>query len=450
MIKLNDRLRYILIYGLFLGFALSYPYAGPILNALNAYLKNISVLVLFTSGILFCAYMYKENIEINKKKINASMSISILFSLILYYLLTQGKGTFALILTVMISVVLGVLLTFISNSILSRSKQYIKYNHIFIDISLVMIIANTVAYIIYILLSFELNFIAFIFSITSLIISFLLSKTLDFKESKYIINKEFNFKLIAHICLLIFLIKVGEGIIYADLESNLSASFNNYEFYFILPYVLSLITTLIIAKKIKKKVFTLLTTSISLIGLGFVILIASAENIFYSNLLMNFGYGIFDIIIWSSIVYFIYIYGNGVKIASAIMFFHFLGMFLGGVLSIFFKTTSNILYIIFVSFIFLSVILIPKVSEITNGKMDRAKKKLDNEMKSRQELKSKKDYRLLSKREKEVLEEILMGKINRDIAKSLNISETTVKTHCKNICEKLGVKTKKQVKEIFK
>ena len=45
----------------------------------------------------------------------------------------------------------------------------------------------------------------------------------------------------------------------------------------------------------------------------------------------------------------------------------------------------------------------------------------------------------LSKREREVLSLVAQGFKNRDIAESLYISETTVKTHLYHIFEKLGV-----------
>lgn len=46
----------------------------------------------------------------------------------------------------------------------------------------------------------------------------------------------------------------------------------------------------------------------------------------------------------------------------------------------------------------------------------------------------------LSKREKEIISLIALGKTTRDIAELLFISELTVKTHRKNISEKLGTK----------
>jgi DNA-binding CsgD family transcriptional regulator len=46
----------------------------------------------------------------------------------------------------------------------------------------------------------------------------------------------------------------------------------------------------------------------------------------------------------------------------------------------------------------------------------------------------------LTKREKEIISLIALGKSTRDIAEQLFLSELTIKTHRKNISEKLGSK----------
>lgn len=48
---------------------------------------------------------------------------------------------------------------------------------------------------------------------------------------------------------------------------------------------------------------------------------------------------------------------------------------------------------------------------------------------------------LLSQREKEILEHIVLGKKNKEIAKTFFISENTVLTHRRNIMKKLNVKS---------
>ncbi len=50
----------------------------------------------------------------------------------------------------------------------------------------------------------------------------------------------------------------------------------------------------------------------------------------------------------------------------------------------------------------------------------------------------------LSAREVEVLEEIVRGKSNKEIAGVLRISEATVKSHINNILSKLGVTDRTQ------
>ena len=47
---------------------------------------------------------------------------------------------------------------------------------------------------------------------------------------------------------------------------------------------------------------------------------------------------------------------------------------------------------------------------------------------------------ILTKREKQVFELLILNKTTSDIAKELNISEKTVRNHISNAMQKLGVK----------
>ncbi len=47
---------------------------------------------------------------------------------------------------------------------------------------------------------------------------------------------------------------------------------------------------------------------------------------------------------------------------------------------------------------------------------------------------------ILTKREKQVFEMLIINKTTKDIAKSLKISEKTVRNHISNAIQKLGVK----------
>ena len=48
--------------------------------------------------------------------------------------------------------------------------------------------------------------------------------------------------------------------------------------------------------------------------------------------------------------------------------------------------------------------------------------------------------KILTNREKEVFELLILNKTTKDIAKDLKISEKTVRNHISNVIQKLGVK----------
>ena len=52
--------------------------------------------------------------------------------------------------------------------------------------------------------------------------------------------------------------------------------------------------------------------------------------------------------------------------------------------------------------------------------------------------------KVLTKREKEVFELLILNKSTKDIAKELNISEKTIRNHISNVMQKLGVKGRTQ------
>ena len=56
------------------------------------------------------------------------------------------------------------------------------------------------------------------------------------------------------------------------------------------------------------------------------------------------------------------------------------------------------------------------------------------------------DYKFkFSKREAEIIDELIQGKNNQQIAKALNLSENTIKTHIKNIYKKAGVSNRTEL-----
>ena len=52
------------------------------------------------------------------------------------------------------------------------------------------------------------------------------------------------------------------------------------------------------------------------------------------------------------------------------------------------------------------------------------------------------EAKILTKREKEIFELLILNKSTKEIAKKLNISEKTVRNHISNTMQKLGVKSR--------
>lgn len=61
-----------------------------------------------------------------------------------------------------------------------------------------------------------------------------------------------------------------------------------------------------------------------------------------------------------------------------------------------------------------------------------------------QEMRAPKKPALLTDREQQVLREIAIGRTNKEIARSLDIAQTTVKSHVRAILDKLGVDSRTQ------
>jgi len=88
--------------------------------------------------------------------------------------------------------------------------------------------------------------------------------------------------------------------------------------------------------------------------------------------------------------------------------------------------------------------LIRAIHAVTNGKSffspAVSKVLLDDYMRKLQKLGAEDPYDLLTPREREVLQLVVEGKSNKDVANMLNLSVYTVETHRSNIMEKLNLK----------
>jgi hypothetical protein len=143
---IKNRVTFILLYGLFLGFVLSFLYSGPLFNTMeqNKNIKSLFLVIIFVSGIFSCIITYKFNIKPTQKKLSISMIINLFFCMLFYFVGQYEKSITLISIACVCAFFVGFSAMFISNTILAVSKKYNEYKEIFINIAIVMLIANMI------------------------------------------------------------------------------------------------------------------------------------------------------------------------------------------------------------------------------------------------------------------------------------------------------------------
>ncbi len=412
--------------------------------------KNLFLLLIFLAALLSCAITAKFKIAPSGQKIRLMMIGNLLFSIGFYAVVGQTDNGLMLVLASAFAAFIGYSAIYVSNNLLIVARQYNAYENIFINVALIMLLANGVSYIVDVLLAFDLQKSALIFIVGSALSAIVLSSKMDFKFKKTLDQRlQLNKRDLYVLAAIILLLKVSEGVLYKIIEYGLAEQGNFFPCICVLPYLLALLAALYISYKIKRKLFAFLSACISLVGLGLLSLLISEDYIGLSNLFMHFGFGFLDIIIWGSIIYLTFVYRDENKTTATIMAFQILGIFIGGLIFEATMQQGKLGYAIAIISIFSAIVLVPKVNEITMHEIISDKEIVDAMRAKKERLKTRQKYQLLSTREREVVDLILLGKTNRQIAEALNIAETTVKTHCKNSYLKLGVKNKREIKAVF-
>ncbi len=449
--KKTNRLIFIIAYGLFLGFVLSFFYAGRLYNAMfqGASYKNVFLMIMLIAALFSCRVTNKFKIVYKQRTIALLMAGNVLFSVGFYAIVGSASQLVTLIVLGAFAAFIGYSATLISNHFLLIARQFNSYEDIFVNVAAIMLLANGLSFLIDILLSFGLSKIALLSVVTWGIAAAVLIEKMQFKAGDEDHRLPLNRRNLYVLGTIFFLLKISEGVLFKVIEYQTYAGGAVYHYIGVLPYLLAIIVAVYISYKTERKVFTFLSSSISLIGIGLLSLLISEEYAIVAVVFLHFGFGFLDVIIWGTAIYLIYIYKDGFKTISTIMSLQLSAIFTGGLLFELINKEIKLVYAIAIVSIFSAIILLPKVNEITVREISSNKKIIDAAKTKRLSMATRENYQTLSKRERQVVELILQGKINKDIAKELNIAETTVKTHCKNIYAKLNVRSKKEIKKIF-
>ncbi len=171
--------------------------------------------------------------------------------------------------------------------------------------------------------------------------------------------------------------------------------------------------------------------------------------------LMESSFALLDVFLWATLASLAYIYGAPYPVYGVLLganvFSIVLGNWVGELLGSLEENIYLTMALLSASSILLVIMVIPWLNRFLEQKIEMSTSTMEGEITSVEEIPFQKLMadlprgKSLTDREQEVVRLVLKGKTNKDIAQNLYISEHTVKTHLKNICNKFGVGRKKDL-----
>ncbi len=250
---------------------------------------------------------------------------------------------------------------------------------------------------------------------------------------------------------------IDSGLMYGVINLKYEVFSYLTSWFWAIPYIIAILIMKSSYEKKKESYF--LYIAFCMIGMGFIfnlLLPFSAISYIVIDIFLLGAAGIIDLF-WASKVGESFEYlKNPVRVLSVGWAANVFGVFIGGILSkkvISSKFDDKDLVIMALIVIAISLILLPEMLKRLYLLLESTK--CIDSYKEQSEVQKKEfaccipNYENLTNREKEILQQILLGKTNKDISLELSISENTVKTHVRNILSKYGVTNRAQLINII-
>ncbi|NLJ73199.1 MAG: helix-turn-helix transcriptional regulator [Syntrophomonadaceae bacterium] len=261
------------------------------------------------------------------------------------------------------------------------------------------------------------------------------------------------FRPLLLLCLFVVIITVNSGLMYQVINPAFQHLTGLVSWYWAVPYIIALILMRNLPETIKRSMVLYIGMAM-IIGafISFMILGRTTYDYLVVDTLMLGACGIFDLFWWSILGEMLDYTGNPAKIFGIGLSSNVLGVLLGDILGMgmtSIRLPSAEVAVIALAIVSITLALLPFLNRrlvyvlknhaylaVYDNMSDTRKKAVLDEMKPLDPL---------TARELEVLQCILEGKSNREIAKTLFISESTVKTHARNIFSKYAVTSRAEL-----
>lgn len=255
------------------------------------------------------------------------------------------------------------------------------------------------------------------------------------------------------LCLFVFVITINSGLMYQVINPAFEHLSGLTSWYWAVPYILALAVMRNLPMRANRSVF-LYAGMAMIMGafISFMLLGRNAAAYFIVDTLMLGACGIFDLFWWSIIGEMLDYTGNPVKVFGAGLSANVFGVLCGGVIGM--AITSVQLpgaevAVIALSVICVTLVMLPPLNKQLGMLLKNHAYLSDYDLMSETQktdiIRQAQTLNELTAREQEVLQQVLAGKSNREIAQALIISESTVKTHVRNIYSKVQVTSRAEL-----
>ncbi len=247
------------------------------------------------------------------------------------------------------------------------------------------------------------------------------------------------------LCLFVFVITINSGLMYQVINPAFEHLTRLTSWYWAVPYIIALA----IMRNLKAKRSRILYLGMTMIMgafISFMLLGRNASDYLVVDTLMLGACGIFDLFWWSIIGEMLDYTENPVKVFGIGLSSNVFGVLCGGVVGM---TVTSIqlpgaeVAVMALTVVCVTLVMLPPLNRqlvilLKNHAYLAAYDRM-SETEQTDIIRQTKTLEELTVREKEVLQHILSGEANREIAAALFISESTVKTHARNIFSKYDV-----------
>ncbi|MGI6630246.1 MAG: LuxR C-terminal-related transcriptional regulator [Bacillota bacterium] len=453
---INDRIFSVIGFSLLFAYLLSFLFEGQVLYSILAYhdvhdsTYIVAAIVAHFAGLFSCGYLVKSPI-MAKYTMLSSMGVCLIATLP-YFFAPSALWLAGLIVSGYAGGFAVASWGYFLKAYTPKNERIKSCADVLIYSNIIMIAVNVVAINLSPFIGLTLSMFCLVAGM-ALIWILPIDKQEGWREET---ESKFNVgikKPLMMLCLFVVVITINSGLMYQVINPAFEHLKELTSWYWAVPYIAALAIMRNLSMKANRSIFLYVGMAMIMGAfISFMLLGRNASDYLVVDTLMLGACGIFDLFWWSIIGEMLDYTENPVKVFGTGLSANVFGVLCGGVVGM--AVTSIQLPSAEVAVIALTVVCVTLVMLPTlNRQLVMVLKNhvylasYDNMSMSQKAeiIQRTKTLEELTAREQEVLQHILSGKSNREIAETLFISENTVKTHARNILSKYDVSSRAEL-----